>query len=126
MALINKVENTASITYDGNPVNSNSVQTLLLLPPTILKAVDKPLASVGQVLTYTVTVTNVALGELTNLPFTDALPEGTTYVADSFKVNGTAATPTVTGNTLTYTIPQIAALGVATLQFQVTIVGGDE
>lgn len=124
MAIINKLNNTASITYGGNPINSNSVETLLLLAPTIVKTVDKLIASIGDTLNYTVTITNLGLPAITNLPFTDVLPVGSTYVANSFKVNGTAATPTITSNTLTYTIPSIAALGVATVTFQVTVVGG--
>ena len=51
MALINKVDNTASVTYGGSPVNSNSVSTVLLLAPTIVKAVDKLTASIGDTLT---------------------------------------------------------------------------
>ena len=46
------------------------------------------------------------------------------FVTGSFTVNGTAATPTVTNNTLTYTIPTIASLGTASVQFQVKVVGG--
>lgn len=124
MAIINQLQNTASVTYGGSPVNSNTVSTLLLLAPTLLKSVDKLTANIGDTLTYTVVVTNLGLSALTNLPFTDVLPAGSTYVADSFKVNNTAATPTVTNNTLTYTIPNIAAAGTATVTFQVTVVGG--
>lgn len=105
MAIINKLDNTASVTYGGNPINSNSVSTVLLLQPTLLK-------------------TNVSLNALTNLPFTDTIPTGATFVTGSFTVNGTAATPTVTNNTLTYTIPTIASLGTASVQFQVKVVGG--
>lgn len=68
MAIINKLDNTASVTYGGNPINSNSVSTVLLLQPTLLKAVDKLTASIGDTLTYTITVTNVSLNALTNLP----------------------------------------------------------
>ena len=124
MALINKIDNTASVTYGGNPINSNSVSTVLLLAPTLLKSVDKLTANIGDTLTYTVTVTNVGLNALTNLPFTDVVPAGATFVTGSFNVNGTAATPTVTNNTLTYTIPSIASLGTANIQFQVKVVGG--
>lgn len=124
MAIINKIENVASITYGGNTINSNAVDTLLLIAPTILKAVDKLTASIGETLTYTVTITNVGLSALTNIPFTDVLPAGSTFVTGSFTANGTAATPTLTSNTLTYTIPTIAALGIQTLQFQVKVVGG--
>ena len=124
MAIINKVDNAASVTYGGSPINSNTVSTLLLLAPTIVKAVDKATASIGDKLTYTVTITNLSLSALTNLPFTDTLPAGVTYVTDSFTVNSTKATPTVTSSTLTYTIPSIAAGATATIQFQVNVVGG--
>ena len=124
MATINRLDNTASVSYNGSTITSNSVSTLLLLAPTILKTGDKATASIGDVVTYTVTVTNLGLSAITNLPFTDALPAGSTYVADSFTVNGTAATPTLTAGTLTYTIPTIAPLGTAAVRFQVTVVGG--
>lgn len=125
MALINKLSNAASITYNGSTLNSNSVDTLLLVIPLIVKSVDKLTAAIGEKLTYTVTITNVGLTTITNLPFSDILPAGSTYVDSSFTLNGSAASPTVTGNTLTYTIPTIGPLGVATLQFQVTVVGGE-
>lgn len=123
LALINKVDNTASITYGGNPINSNTVSTVLLLAPTIIKAVDKLTASIGDTLTYTITITNVSLNPLTNLPFTDIIPAGASYVTGSFKVNGADVTPTLTNNTLTYTIPNIPSLGTSTIQFQVKVIG---
>lgn len=126
MALINKVDNQASIIYDGNTINSNTVSTLLLLAPTILKAVDKLTANIDEILTYTVTITNISLSPVNNLPFSDVIPDGSTYEVDSFKVNGSTVTPTITDNTITYTIPSISALGVATIQFQVKVVGGSE
>lgn len=124
MALINKVDNVASITYDGAPILSNSVSTVLLLPPAVVKTVDKVVASVGDILTYNVTITNVGLSQLTNLPFSDVIATGAGYVPNSFKVNGTAETPGITNNTLTYTIPSIPSLGTANVQFQVRVLGG--
>lgn len=122
---INKLDNTASIVYSGNTIKSNTVETLLLLAPTIVKAVDKLTASIGEKLVYTVTVTNVALSAITNLAFTDIIPTGSNYVEGSFKVNSASATPQINGSTLTYTIPNIAALGTAIIQFEVTVVGGE-
>lgn len=124
MAIINKLENISSITYGGNTIKSNAVETLLLLAPTVVKAVDKLTAGIGDTLTYTVTITNIGLSAITNLPFTDILPTGCTFVNGSFTDNGSAATPTLTSNTLTYTIPKISALGTEILQFQVKVVGG--
>ena len=90
MAIINKINNIASIEYGGKTISSLPVETLLLLAPTIVKLVDKPIAAIGETLTYTVTIVNIAIGSITNLPFTDAIPAGSTYVPDSFKVNNSA------------------------------------
>jgi len=125
MVAINRLDNTASILFDGDTINSNSVETLLALAPTISKSVDSPTASIGDILTYTVTITSISLLTISNLLFTDVIPEGATYVEDSFTVNSVAATPTLTGNTLTYTIPTILGLALATISFQVEVVGGD-
>lgn len=124
MAIINTLSNTASVTYGGNTITSLPAVTALLLAPTIVKVVDKATASIGDTLTYTITVTNLATTAITNLPLSDTVPAGASYVASSFKVNGASATPTVTGTTLTYTIPSIPALGAATIIFQATVVGG--
>lgn len=124
MALINKIDNTSSLTYGGSTITSNTVSTLLLLPPTLLKTVDKLTASINDTLTYTITIANPTLSDMTNLPFTDTIANGASYVAGSFKVNGTAATPTITGSKLTYTVPTVSALGSATIIFQVTVGGG--
>lgn len=125
MALINNIENQAEVLYDGVPVQSNTVSTILLLPPTLLKTVDKLIASIGDELTYTIVITNVALQALTNLPFSDVIPAGTEYVNASFTVNGTPQTPTIASGTLSYTIPNIGILGVATITFRVLVVGGE-
>lgn len=126
MSLINKIENTASINYGGNTIISLPADTLLLLAPTILKVVDKPIAAIGETLTYTITITNIALGEIKNIPFADAIPKGSTYIADSFMLNGTGVVPTITDDTLHYTIPSIGALATAVIRFQVIAVGGDD
>ena len=121
MAIINRLDNTANIVYDGVTVNSNTVSTLLLLPPTIIKAVDKLSAKIGDTLTYTVTVSNISLSALNNLPFTDTLPEGCSYVVDSFTVNGSKVSPTVSGNSIKYTIPSVPVAGSAVIIFPVSV-----
>ncbi len=123
MALINRLDNTASVTYNGTTVSSNPVSTLLLLPPTVVKSVDRPTASIGDTLTYTVTVTNVSLSPISSLPFSDTIPEGAVYLTDSFTLNGSPVTPTISGSTLSYTIPSIPAAGIAILTFQVLVEG---
>lgn len=125
MAIINRLENTARIEYNGNTINSLPAETLLLVLPTILKTVDAAIANIGDTLTYTVTITNLGLTSMTNIPFTDVLPTGSEYVDNSFKLNGSTAAATLTDNTLTYTIPSIAPLGIVILTFQVTVIGGE-
>ena len=125
MAIINKLENSASIVYNGNTINSLPVETLLLVLPTILKTVDAAIANIGDTLTYTVTIANLGLTEMTNIPFTDELPAGSEYVDDSFEVDGSPEEATLTGNTLTYTIPSIDPLAAVVLTFQVTVIGGE-
>lgn len=125
MALINKLTNVSSVTFGGVPINSNSVETLLTLAPTLLKTTDKTVASVGDTLAYTTAINNASLAPLTNLPFTDVLPVGCTYLTDTFKVAGTKVTPTVTNNTITYTIPVVPAAGSVLVEMQAKIVGGN-
>lgn len=124
MPVINSVSNIASVLYNSTPINSLPAVTDLLLAPTIVKTVDKLVANIGDILTYTVTIVNLGLTAITSLPFTDVLPDGVTYVGGSFSLNGSVVSPTITDQTLTYTIGSIAALGTATIQFQVTVVGG--
>ncbi len=126
MAIINKIENVASIDYNGTTINSLPAETLLLVLPTILKIVDKAVADIGDTLTYTITVGNVGLTSITNLPFSDEIPEGAEYIDGSFKVNGSTVTPTFSNDTLTYTISSVPPLGVTTIQFQVQVVGGED
>jgi uncharacterized repeat protein (TIGR01451 family) len=124
MALINRLDNTASVSFEDTSILSNTVSTLLSLPPTVVKAVDKLSASIGETLTYTVTITNVSLSAISNLPFTDTQPQGCVYLTDTFKVNGSSATPAVTSNTLSYTIPSVPAVGSTVVTFQVQVTGG--
>ncbi len=47
----------------------------------------------GDVLRYTFTITNYGAIPATNVVLTDAIPNNTTYVADSLRLNGVALTP---------------------------------
>ncbi len=126
MAIINKIENVASITYNGNTINSLPTETLLLVLPTIFKTVDKAIADIGDFLTYTVTIANIGLTTITSLPFNDVIPEGSKYEEGTFKVNNTTVTPTFEDDTLSYTIPSISPLGTVSIEFQVQVIGGED
>lgn len=56
----------------------------------IVKKVDKALAVKGDTLHYTVTVTNTGNVTKTDLVFKDPVPDGTAFVPNSVKVDGTA------------------------------------
>ena len=125
MPEITSLSNTASVEYNGVSVASNAANTVILLDPTISKTVDKASASIGEVVTYTVTISNPSEVSMSDLTFTDILPSGVSYLAGSFTVNGSPATPSVSGNTLTYSIPAIGAMGNVILMFKATVVGGE-
>lgn len=54
------------------------------------KSVDKEFADVGEILTYTVTLANKGTVPGNNVVLTDTIPEGTTFVPNSVRINGIA------------------------------------
>lgn len=54
----------------------------------ITKSVDKAVVTQGEILTYTSVVTNTGSIPLENTMFTDAIPAGTTFVANSVFIDG--------------------------------------
>ncbi|HIE8453667.1 TPA: beta strand repeat-containing protein [Bacillus cereus] len=84
-----------------------------------LKAVNAQQATTGDILTYTITLENTGNIPATNLIFSDTIPEGTTFVENSFTLNGTAilgANPNVG-----VTLPNLAANATHLIAFQVLI-----
>ncbi len=84
-----------------------------------LKAVNAQQATTGDILTYTITLENTGNIPATNLIFSDTIPEGTTFVENSFTLNGTAilgANPNVG-----VTLPNLAANAIHLISFQILI-----
>lgn len=121
MAIITKLDNVANIIQDGVTTTSNTVSTIILLEPTIVKTVDKNFANRGEIVSYSITISNISLQAMTYLEFSDSLPEGCTYMVDTFRVDNVVKTPTITDNTITYTIDSIDIGGTTTITFQVTV-----
>ncbi|MFH4202178.1 DUF11 domain-containing protein, partial [Acinetobacter baumannii] len=72
-----------------------------------LKAVNAQQATTGDILTYTITLENTGNIPATNIIFSDSIPAGTTFVENSFTLNGAAilgANPNVG-----VTLPNLAA-----------------
>jgi uncharacterized repeat protein (TIGR01451 family) len=88
--------------------------------PTGVKLVDKAVAKVGDILTYSVVLNNTAgTANADNVTFTDVVPPGTSFVAGSFKVDGVtqaAANPVAGVN-----IGTIAAGASKTVSFQALV-----
>ncbi|MBO6126450.1 MAG: DUF11 domain-containing protein [Clostridia bacterium] len=125
MATITSINNIASASFNGNTIESNNAVTQLILDPTVSKSVDKATASIGEVLTYSINITNDSELEMSNVVFSDNVPVGSNYITNSFTVNGTSVTPTVTGTNLSYNISSIPASSNTTVSFQVIVIGGE-
>jgi len=89
----NVVSNTATITYSVNEIsdleeNTNTVSLPISNNSIVLtKTSDKSAVIAGQTLTYQITIENTGNITNTDLIFTDPLPSGVTFVADSVKVD---------------------------------------
>lgn len=95
----NKVTNQASVTFKyvvdpkQPPITdtnySNTTTTNIAVGSlSVVKAVDKQFATIGQNLTYTVTITNTGNINATNVIFLDPTPANSVFVLGSVSVNG--------------------------------------
>lgn len=119
---------TATFTYRINPsgpdttteTTSNAVTTQINIGQlNITKAVNKAYATIGDVITYSFSITNTGNVTATNVAFMDTLAEGIAFNGGSVIVNGTSQ-PTYDPNT-GFTIGTINAQGTATVSFTVTV-----
>ncbi len=125
--------NSASIdfTYTVDPSlpdvpassESNEVTTRVSLAALdMVKQVDKVYASLNDVITYTVTVTNGGNVDAANVIFRDPIPQNAAFVADSVTVGGVAvpgANPAAG-----FPLPTIAPGQTTVVTFRVTATGG--
>lgn len=89
----------------GNGNFLGQVYTLMPPAPTLGKVASTAAGVVGDVVTFAVTAENTYTVSLTNVVLTDTLPAGMTYVTHVV-THGTLA---VSGQTLTWTIPELTA-----------------
>lgn len=119
---------TASYTFIADPnapivsrtVTSNTVFTTINTATILsLKQVDKSFSRIGDTLTYTVALTNNGNSSAQNVIFTDTIPSGTAFIADTFSINRipqSGANPVNGVN-----IGSITAGTTVTVSFQVTV-----
>jgi uncharacterized repeat protein (TIGR01451 family) len=99
---------------------SNTVTTNVVLGKlTALKVVDKPIATIGDTLAYTVTLTNVGNVIDNEVFFQDTPSQGVTFVAGSVKINNVSQ-PSY-NPTVGFSLGDIGIGNVVTVQFTVTV-----
>lgn len=126
----NPIANSASASYtfiaDPNApivsrnVTSNTVFTTINTATILsLKQVDKSFSRIGDTLTYTVTLTNNGNSSAQNVIFSDTMPSGTTFIANSFSINGVSQSGADPSNGVN--IGPITAGSTVTVSFQVNV-----
>ncbi|WP_053956606.1 DUF7507 domain-containing protein [Inediibacterium massiliense] len=85
--------NTARVsspTPDPDPTNNTSTETtqVELARLDLVKSADKKVVDIGDTITYRVIITNSGTLIAQNIIFKDTIPEGTSFIQDSVKVNG--------------------------------------
>jgi uncharacterized repeat protein (TIGR01451 family) len=92
----------------------------------ITKTVDRSRVSVGDIVTYTITVTNSSATLTTVTNIVDRLPAGFTYETGTARVAGAAVEPQANGRTLTWTNVSLAPRGSVIVTLNVRIGSGVE
>ncbi|MFL5725157.1 MAG: isopeptide-forming domain-containing fimbrial protein [Chloroflexota bacterium] len=114
------VNNTAFLTTGNDGAGNDGASVVVQCPDvSVVKSGNGPLVP-GDTATFTITVSNVGLGQASNVHVTDPLPAGVTW----------SITPPVTGcaivaNTLDCTFPTLAAGANVTITIVGAVDGGD-
>jgi len=100
------VTNTGVVTWDNPPQSTSaSVSIQLDTPPGALTVTKTtPLLDVtrGQLVPYTITITNVLIGAVQGVALVDSFPAGFRYVKGSARLDDRPVEPTVSGFQLTW------------------------
>ncbi|MFA6472531.1 MAG: hypothetical protein WCU00_10865 [Candidatus Latescibacterota bacterium] len=129
-----QILNTGWITYDSGQVtgltrNVTASVTVSSGPNmSFVKAVSRSTAAPGEILTYTVSYSNIGTDTATEVWISDTSPPNTDYVANSVTLNGAGKTDaadsdeaTVTGGSVIIHIGSVSAGASGQAQFQVKI-----
>ena len=116
---MSKITNTSELEVetceDTATVTSNAAD-LEIIEITLEKTVSCGYSVPGGIVTYCTKITNPSEDiTLTEAVFSDVLDSRLSYVAHSFTVNDVPENPTVNGQKIEYTIPEIAPETVVTI-----------
>lgn len=124
------IDNSSSIDYEykidpnesprSKEEISNTTSTNLVIGELgMVKTVDKNYATIGDILNYTVTLTNTGNILLTNIEFKDIIPSGATFVSGSVKVDSQSQ-PTYDPN-VGFNLGSLLILGSKVVTFQAEV-----
>jgi len=107
LAAGNSVTNTGVVTWNNPPQSASGSVSILVasIPPgalTITKTTPLLDVAVGQLVPYTITLTNVLGGAIQGVNLIDRIPAGFRYVKGSARIDNTPAEPAVNGLQLTW------------------------
>ena len=103
----------------GSTVTNTTVTPIVDATLVINKNASTTFATIGDTITFTSVVTNIGNTTANNIVFTDSIPNGTTFVPNSFKINGVTVPNTNPQNSIN--IGNLNANASVTLSFQVNI-----
>ena len=121
--------NTVTTSYDvgGGPIVRSDSQTLTVSEPAldIVKSIDDATPHLGQVVTYTITITHAAASNAGafDLVLGDALPAGMSLIASSVSVTGAGivSDTSADGGDMNLVLDQLAPGGTATITYRATV-----
>ncbi|MCL2228809.1 MAG: hypothetical protein FWC00_03190 [Firmicutes bacterium] len=110
MAAVNSIINKAELEIEGCEdafvVESNQTE-VDIVDITLTKTSGCHFAVVGGTISYCVKIENHSGEIVPDALFKDVLSSRVSYVTGSFTVDGTHETPTISGNTISYEIPEL-------------------
>ncbi|MGG5462112.1 cell surface protein [Clostridium sp. B9] len=86
---------------------------------TPIKSINKNIADIGEIVTYTVTLENDCENDLTNVTFQDIVPNGLTFEAGTVTVNG-VINPALDPN-VGFSVPDIQGLNTTIITFDARV-----
>lgn len=103
----------------GSTVTNTTVTPIIDATLVINKSASTTFATIGDTITFTSAVTNNGNTTANNIIFTDTIPNGTTFIPNSFKINGVTVPNANPQNGIN--IGNLNSNASATLSFQVNI-----
>lgn len=125
------IDNVARIIFNGTTTNSNHTKHIVFVPSgklTLNKSVSPTKATIGTVLTYSLTAAASGDTDQTDVLVTDAIPDGTTFQAGSATCvapNACSASYDSAAQVVTWSLGTLPAGTSATMGFQVKVNGAD-